>query len=1333
MATVATSMYSTHQHSFLPQSGRATTSNISQVQPAQQEDPSFLEGEFTTLLCRALYDYDAQDASALSFRRNDIIEVLTQQPSGWWDGLLGDERGWFPSNYVTVISDEEAELAFPGTYLSNPEGGLADTHGDTSMVDMSHAILRGSNQAENEAWLDGETVPFSNDPLQATHVAANGPTQSSDFWMPEVTPDGQIYYVNTKTGQHARDLPQEADDEVSDSELAGLTSQSSSRSGASASLAFGPNATVDEAANDYEIAGFGIPRRTGTPEPWVKKLADDGMSYYYYNKHDGKVSWTRPEAPSVPPTLQNSASESSLSSSQSRRPNANSRLSAYSDDSDIHPIEPLRIARGQTNGDPSPEARNPLLKGVPNEHTILEYEAAERIARSLQQALSPPPPELVTELSAATKAAIQAVINNIQLIGLARRSEEDRRMDDLIFGVVLAVRNLLYVSAIPTTQIPVSVLPRELRDAAAAAAASSGPSPLKPAQRKVTATLSRLVLSARAMQYDSGSVMADTLNRIEVDAEELERAVLSFVLEVQRNQHTARPDANPLKRLHGVFSAADIGLGLVGAGAAGCWKGFGWVSLDDRHSPRRVLGPEAITEMNSYLESLERQFTDLVRALQVSGEGSVEQVRLYGRALITQISSFLVFISDIHVARHVDIDGVHHENGSSSSDPYSQTVENARLLVRTLETVVQSIFDDCSNFLLALQSIRDSELDAYRHEREYAYDHVDALASSLGSNLRLVIQTLDSILTVGHNQAEMAQGDYSGSIDWRMSRISVRPIPEVPRMDDGDDGDLVDIAMALGKPVKTPESSFKVQHRKNPNGSDATFHSSQASHDDRGPGGTSDNTLVLDESADGTLVPEFGGGPFLDDDDPLVPSKSPPRPSYKLQRLLGDEYAEKMAADLRPWYLRPNYNPTEILIDPDNSIRGGTVPALIERLTAHEQTADRTFTKAFLMTYKSFTTLDEFFDLLIARFRIQPPANLTSSEHEEWSKLKQNVIQIRVLNTFKAMIVDGDVLEKEDMYILDRMKAFVSSPEASHIAAAKQLMILIDRAQRGDDSVKTHPNNQGAPPPSIMPKTTKKLKLGDIEPLELARQLTIYESQLYQKIKPIECLQRAREQRTDSMDNIAIVIQTSNRIADWVAESVLSKEDSRKRANAVKQLILVADRCRTLNNFSTMIAITSGLNTPPIRRLKRTWEQVNQRCMAQFGACEMTIDSNKNFTKYRQLMASVTPPCVPFIGVFLSTLQFIQDGNPDLLPGGLINFRKRQKASEVINDIKRWQAQPFNFTPIPAVLSYIEESLGQFSDTRASSEHFWALSLEREPREREDEKMARLLQESGFL
>jgi son of sevenless len=102
-------------------------------------------------------------------------------------------------------------------------------------------------------------------------------------------------------------------------------------------------------------------------------------------------------------------------------------------------------------------------------------------------------------------------------------------------------------------------------------------------------------------------------------------------------------------------------------------------------------------------------------------------------------------------------------------------------------------------------------------------------------------------------------------------------------------------------------------------------------------------------------------------------------------------------------------------------------------------------------------------------------------------------------------------------------------------------------------------------------------------------------------------------------------------------------------------------------------------------------------------------------------------------GVFLSTLQFIQDGNKDFLDGGLINFKKRRQASEVISDIQRWQAMTFNFTTLPTVQAFIKESLAVFNDTKASSDYFWELSLEREPREREDEKMARLLQESGFL
>lgn len=46
------------------------------------------------------------------------------------------------------------------------------------------------------------------------------------------------------------------------------------------------------------------------------------------------------------------------------------------------------------------------------------------------------------------------------------------------------------------------------------------------------------------------------------------------------------------------------------------------------------------------------------------------------------------------------------------------------------------------------------------------------------------------------------------------------------------------------------------------------------------------------------------------------------------------------------------------------------------------------------------------------------------------------------------MIVDDDVLEKEDLYILDRMKEFISTDGVSNFAAAKQLLILIERTVR---------------------------------------------------------------------------------------------------------------------------------------------------------------------------------------------------------------------------------------------------------------------------------------------
>lgn len=64
----------------------------------------------------ALHDFvpQQQNATCLSFHAGQVIRVFNRDPSGWWDGELHGQRGWFPSNYVSaderVISLTEEQL-----------------------------------------------------------------------------------------------------------------------------------------------------------------------------------------------------------------------------------------------------------------------------------------------------------------------------------------------------------------------------------------------------------------------------------------------------------------------------------------------------------------------------------------------------------------------------------------------------------------------------------------------------------------------------------------------------------------------------------------------------------------------------------------------------------------------------------------------------------------------------------------------------------------------------------------------------------------------------------------------------------------------------------------------------------------------------------------------------------------------------------------------------------------------------------------------------------------------------------------------------------------------
>ena len=72
----------------------------------------------------------------------------------------------------------------------------------------------------------------------------------------------------------------------------------------------------------------------------------------------------------------------------------------------------------------------------------------------------------------------------------------------------------------------------------------------------------------------------------------------------------------------------------------------------------------------------------------------------------------------------------------------------------------------------------------------------------------------------------------------------------------------------------------------------------------------------------------------------------------------------------------------------------------------------------------------------------------------------------------------------------------------------------------------------GPLPSPIIPRNLKKIKLLDIEPLELARQLTIMDGRLFQRITPQECLGKAwpKEFGSEAV-NISAMIDMSNAVS----------------------------------------------------------------------------------------------------------------------------------------------------------------------------------------------------------
>jgi hypothetical protein len=171
-------------------------------------------------------------------------------------------------------------------------------------------------------------------------------------------------------------------------------------------------------------------------------------------------------------------------------------------------------------------------------------------------------------------------------------------------------------------------------------------------------------------------------------------------------------------------------------------------------------------------------------------------------------------------------------------------------------------------------------------------------------------------------------------------------------------------------------------------------------------------------------------------------------------------------------------------------------------------------------------------------------------------------------------------------------------------------------------------------------------------------------------------------------------------------------------------MMKIASCLRTLNNFNSLMAFLAGINAAPVSRLRKTRRIVSTRkCFSEYTDLELLMSSEKSFSRYRTALKRSQPPSIPYLGVFLRDLLYIDEANKDRRPEhpSLINVSKFLLIGDIIMLIKSFQIRPYAVTKNVRVLSVM-------ADTEIlGDEEAYRRSLELEPREASSSSSSKLL------
>ncbi|KAM4568630.1 ral guanine nucleotide dissociation stimulator-like 2 isoform 1-T1 [Fundulus diaphanus] len=378
------------------------------------------------------------------------------------------------------------------------------------------------------------------------------------------------------------------------------------------------------------------------------------------------------------------------------------------------------------------------------------------------------------------------------------------------------------------------------------------------------------------------------------------------------------------------------------------------------------------------------------------------------------------------------------------------------------------------------------------------------------------------------------------------------------------------------------------------------------------------------------------------------------------------------------------------------SIKAGTEEKLVLHLLHSFSLGDSSFVSIFFSTYRSFTSTERVLDILTDRLEHPPGDSERSQTRQCFNKA--------VCSVFSTWLSEypEDFKNLGDPSRLLRLVPLMPQDSSS---AADLRARLLRTAEELSENALLPDNHRDQTSSSSSPPDPSKFEATSILGFPaalIAEQLTKIETELFVRLVPYHCLgslwsQRDKKGREGVCWSVRATIRQFNKLANAVLASCLwpTKLRTQQRARLLEKWISVAEECRARKNFSSLYAIVSALQSNPIHRLRRTWQETDREALRRYEELAEIFSDKDNYSQSRELLKeegtskfanldnrlnnrhlnrSNAQGTVPYLGIFLTDLTMLDTAVKDRLDNGYINFDKRRREFEVLAQIRLLQS-----------------------------------------------------------